>query len=185
VDRLTLRQALIGAAVGAVLFGAVAVYRSFDADGTFLSYVGPVGVFTLIGFTVGGLMGPLAARATARLRGRRASPEGDGGTRTGGRGPGTGGGTPEEGMGEIAPRPPLWLHLVAGGAVGYGIGTAWDRIGVGIGLGVALALVARRIFRRQTPAQAPGSGDGTRDEGDRRAAAAASSSDGTDTKETP
>jgi len=51
----------------------------------------------------------------------------------------------EEGGG--ARQPPLWVHLPAGAAVGFGIGLAWGRLWAGVAVGLALAALARRIFR--------------------------------------
>ncbi len=128
MDPATLRDTLVGAVAGGALFAAVAIYRSVVAGGDLLAYAGPVGVFTLIGATVGGLTGPLLGRAVAR---RAAGDPTDA----------------DAGEGGGARQPPAWLHLLAGAAVGFGIGHAWGRLWAGVAVGLGLALLARRIFR--------------------------------------
>ncbi len=132
VNDATLRRTLAGAAVGGSLFGVMAVYRSLMAGGPLLEYAGPVAFMAVLGGTVGGLAGPLVGEAWTRWRRDR-----------------EGGGGGEEGQAERVNggRQPLWVNLLAGVAVGWGVGTAWGRIWVGVALGLVLALAARRIFR--------------------------------------
>lgn len=173
MDRRGVRRSLVGAALGGGLFGAVSVYRSWVAPGALLDYVGPVGLMVVIGATVGGLVGPLvgeiADRRSAKAR-RESGPEERSGSerqseseseqrtgsereqRTGSEGEQR---TGSEGDGErdertaaaATARPPVWVTLLAGAAVGLGAGLAWERPVWGVLLGLVLALAARRIFR--------------------------------------
>ena len=67
----TLRWTLIGAAVGGGLFAALSVYRSLASGGFELHHLNPIAVMTVIGATVGGLIGPMVGMARARFRERR------------------------------------------------------------------------------------------------------------------
>ena len=155
----SIRRSLIGAGVGALVFGAVSIYRSLLSEGSLLDYVGPIGMMTVIGGTVGGLVGPLVGEAWRRSRERRERrgggpgpsepvgassgetvPRGEGGTEANPLGSG-----PAEGPG--GSRQPFWFTLLVGLGVGWGVGSAWGRVWMGVGLGLALALLARRVFR--------------------------------------
>jgi len=48
-----------GAAVGGGLFFALSMYRSIASGGPSMSHLNPIGVMTVIGVTVGALVGPL------------------------------------------------------------------------------------------------------------------------------
>lgn len=151
MNRDSVRRSGIGAAVGAAVFGGVSVYRSLLAEGAFVDYLGPVGMMTVIGGTVGGLVGPLIAQAWGRRRERRmARPrEARGADGSSGvpRGTGDAGGTDPPGRTDDGGgRQPFWFTLLVGAGVGYGIGTAWGRIWVGVVLGLILSLLSRRIF---------------------------------------
>lgn len=132
----------MGAGLGAVLFGAVSVYRSLLAEGSLLDYLGPIGMMTVIGGTVGGLVGPLIGQAWRRSRKRRRH-RNQGGSDVGG-GEVREGKEPAQASGR---RQPFWFTLLVGIVVGWGVGTAWGRIWIGVGLGAVLALLARRAFR--------------------------------------
>lgn len=60
-----------GAAVGGGLFFALSMYRSVASGGPSMSHLNPIGVMTVIGFTVGALVGPLIGAIFARRRGLR------------------------------------------------------------------------------------------------------------------
>ncbi len=66
----TLRWTLIGAALGGGLFGALSVYRSVASGGPVLEHLNPIAVLTVIGLTVGGLIGPMMGAIVTRLRNR-------------------------------------------------------------------------------------------------------------------
>lgn len=66
-----LRRTLIGALVGAVLFGGVALLQAARSGAPFPRVLLPIGFFTLLGVTVGGLAGPLLAQAFQGMRDRR------------------------------------------------------------------------------------------------------------------
>lgn len=146
------RRSLVGALVGAVVFGGMSVYRSLLAEGSLFDYLGPIGMMAVIGGTVGGLVGPLIGEAWRRSReGRpRGSEAAEGG---GGAERPTGGGVPSNER-EMGPRrgasggrQPFWFTLLVGAAVGWGVGIAWGRVWAGVALGLILALLARRAFR--------------------------------------
>ncbi len=59
------RWTVKGAAVGGGLFFTLSMYRSI-ADGPSMSHLNPIGVMTVIGFTVGALVGPLIGTIFAR-----------------------------------------------------------------------------------------------------------------------
>ena len=63
-------RTLRGAAVGALLFGGVSLAQALRAGAQFPHVLQPIGVFTLLGLTIGALAGPLVAQAIARSRGR-------------------------------------------------------------------------------------------------------------------
>jgi hypothetical protein len=65
-----IRRTVAGGAIGALLFGGVSVLQALRSDATFPGVLQPIGLFTLMGFTIGALAGPLVAQAVARLRGR-------------------------------------------------------------------------------------------------------------------
>ncbi|MFP3948286.1 MAG: hypothetical protein ACLFWG_06110 [Longimicrobiales bacterium] len=137
----SIRRSLIGAGVGAAVFGAVSVYRSLLAEGSLLDYLGPIGMMTVIGGTVGGLIGPLVGEAWRRGRERRERKRAG---RKDSRPRGEGEDRPE---GPAGSRQPFWFTLLVGLGVGWGVGSAWDRVWFGVALGLVLALLARRVFR--------------------------------------
>ena len=65
-----LGRTLRGAALGGFLFGGVSLGQAIRAGASFPHVLQPIGVFTLIGLTIGALAGPLVAQAIARSRGR-------------------------------------------------------------------------------------------------------------------
>ena len=65
---LTLRDSVRGVAVGALLFGGVAIVQAMRAGVSLVAVVQPILVFALIGLTVGGLAGPMVGRALRRTR---------------------------------------------------------------------------------------------------------------------
>jgi len=64
------RWTLIGATVGGGLFLALSMYRSIASGGPSVSHLNPIGVMTVIGVTVGALVGPLIGAIAARRRGQ-------------------------------------------------------------------------------------------------------------------
>lgn len=70
-DMSTIRSTLLGLAWGGGLFAAIGVYRSLVGGGPFLQHLNPIGLMTVIGATVGGLIGPLVGAALERRRGGR------------------------------------------------------------------------------------------------------------------
>ncbi len=56
----------MGAAIGGGLFLALSLYRSIASGGPALSHLNPIGVMTVIGVTVGALVGPLIGAIAAR-----------------------------------------------------------------------------------------------------------------------
>jgi hypothetical protein len=71
MNRELIRRTLVGAAVGALLFGGVALYQAARSGAPFPRVLLPIGFFTVLGLTVGGLAGPLLGQAFARLRAQR------------------------------------------------------------------------------------------------------------------
>ena len=65
-----LGRTLRGAVLGGSLFGGVSLAQAIRAGASFPHVLQPIGVFTLIGLTIGALAGPLVAQAIARSRGR-------------------------------------------------------------------------------------------------------------------
>jgi hypothetical protein len=65
-----IRRTARGAAIGALLFGGLSLLQALRAGATFPHVLQPIGVFALIGLTIGALAGPLVAQAIARTRGR-------------------------------------------------------------------------------------------------------------------
>ena len=63
------RWTLIGATVGGGLFLALSLYRSLASGGPSLSHLNPIAVMTVIGITVGALVGPLVGAIAARRSG--------------------------------------------------------------------------------------------------------------------
>ncbi len=63
------RWTMLGATVGGGLFLALSVYRSIASGGPSVSHLNPIGVMTVIGITVGALVGPLIGAIAARRRG--------------------------------------------------------------------------------------------------------------------
>ena len=60
------RWTMIGAAIGGGLFLALSLYRSIASGGPSLSHFNPIAVMTVIGITVGALVGPLIGGIAAR-----------------------------------------------------------------------------------------------------------------------
>ncbi len=60
------RWTMMGAAIGGGLFLALSLYRSIASGGPALSHLNPIGVMTVIGLTVGALVGPLIGAIAAR-----------------------------------------------------------------------------------------------------------------------
>ena len=149
----SIRRSLIGAGVGAAVFGAASLYRSLLAEGNLLDYLGPIGMMMVIGATVGGLVGPLVGEAWRRGRERRKQKLGVSEDPTAGIGSrkveprSPGGGSSSGNSRPGGSRQPFWFTLLVGAAVGWGVGTAWNRVWIGIALGLVLALLARRVFR--------------------------------------
>ncbi len=65
------RWTMIGATVGGGLFLALSVYRSIASGGPSVSHLNPIGVMTVIGATVGALVGPMMGAIAARRRSLR------------------------------------------------------------------------------------------------------------------
>jgi len=63
------RWTLIGATVGGGLFLALSLYRSIASGGPSVSHLNPIAVMTVIGVTVGALVGPLIGAIAAWRRG--------------------------------------------------------------------------------------------------------------------
>lgn len=70
-DRSLLKWTVGGALVGGALFVGMSVYRALASGTSPLEHLGPVGAIGAIGFTVGGLVGPLALGIASRSRPRR------------------------------------------------------------------------------------------------------------------
>jgi hypothetical protein len=68
MERILVRRTVRGATIGGLLFGMVALVQALRAGAPFPRVLGPIGVFTLIGLTTGGLAGPLLAQARERRR---------------------------------------------------------------------------------------------------------------------
>jgi hypothetical protein len=51
----------------------MSIYRSVASGGLELAHLNPIAVMTVIGATVGGLIGPMVGMARARIRERRAN----------------------------------------------------------------------------------------------------------------
>ena len=62
------KDAMRGALIGGALFGAVSALQATRAGVSLLAVIQPILVFSLVGLTVGGLAGPLVARAVRRHR---------------------------------------------------------------------------------------------------------------------
>jgi hypothetical protein len=63
------RWTLIGATVGGGLFLALSMCRSIASGGPSVSHLNPIAVMTVIGVTVGALVGPLIGAIAAWRRG--------------------------------------------------------------------------------------------------------------------
>ena len=70
MNRRMIHRTARGAAIGALLFGGASLLQALRAGATFPHVLQPIGVFALIGLTIGALAGPLVAQAIARTRGR-------------------------------------------------------------------------------------------------------------------
>ena len=66
-----LKWTLGSALLWGALFVGVSVYRALASGASPLEHLGPIGVFGVIGFTVGGLVGPLARGIASRSRAPR------------------------------------------------------------------------------------------------------------------
>ena len=69
-DKSLLKWTLGTALAGGVLFVGVSVFRALAAGANPVEHLGPAGALGVIGFTVGGLVGPLARGLAFRSRGR-------------------------------------------------------------------------------------------------------------------
>ena len=69
MNRATIRRTVIGGVIGGLLFGGVSLMQALRSGASFPRVLQPIGVFALIGFTIGALAGPLVAQAIARSRG--------------------------------------------------------------------------------------------------------------------
>ena len=69
-DRSLLKWTLGSTLVGGALFVGVSVSRALAAGANPVEHLGPVGALGVIGFTVGGLVGPLVRGLASRSRGR-------------------------------------------------------------------------------------------------------------------
>ncbi len=67
----SVRWTLIGGAVGGGLFFALSMYRSIASGGPSWTHLNPIGVMTVIGATVGALVGPMLGAIAARRRSAR------------------------------------------------------------------------------------------------------------------
>ena len=65
------RWTAIGAAAGGGLFLALSMYRSIASGGPSMSHLNPIAVMTVIGLTVGALVGPLAGAIATRRKSLR------------------------------------------------------------------------------------------------------------------
>jgi hypothetical protein len=65
-----IRRTILGGALGALIFGGLSLFQALRSGAPFPGVLQPIGVFTLIGLTIGALAGPLVAQAIARGRGR-------------------------------------------------------------------------------------------------------------------
>ena len=70
MNRKMVGRTVRGGAIGAALFGGVSLVQAIRAGAAFPHVLQPIGVFTLLGLTIGALAGPLVAQAIARSRGR-------------------------------------------------------------------------------------------------------------------
>jgi H+/Cl- antiporter ClcA len=70
MNRSMVGRTVVGGALGALLFGGVSLFQAMRSDAEFPGVLQPIGVFTLIGLTIGALTGPLIGQAIARARGR-------------------------------------------------------------------------------------------------------------------
>jgi hypothetical protein len=68
--RSLLQWTLASALIWGAAFAATSVFGALISDENPLDHLGPIGVLSVIGFTVGGLVGPLA-RGLAARRGKR------------------------------------------------------------------------------------------------------------------
>ena len=67
-SRSTLYSTIIGMAWGGGLFAALSIYRSLASGGSVVQHLNPIAVMTVIGATVGGLIGPMIGAIRARRR---------------------------------------------------------------------------------------------------------------------
>jgi len=69
-DKSLLKWSLGSALVGGALFVGASVSGALAAGASPVEQLGPVGALGVIGFTVGGLVGPLVRGIASRSRGR-------------------------------------------------------------------------------------------------------------------
>ncbi len=69
MNPVVLRRSLRGLVLGAAIFTALGVILNREIGAPLFSNLGPVGVFALIGGTIGGLVGPLFGRRSRGPRG--------------------------------------------------------------------------------------------------------------------
>lgn len=72
-----LRPTLVGLSVGAAIFLGLGLYMNRATGFGILDHPGPLGVLTLVGATVGGLVGPLLAGLIRRRLGTDREETGD------------------------------------------------------------------------------------------------------------
>ena len=68
-SRSPLRWTIIAALWGGGLFAAVSIYRSVAGGGPIVQHLNPIALMTVIGATVGGLIGPMVGGFVNRRRG--------------------------------------------------------------------------------------------------------------------
>ncbi|HIF37803.1 MAG TPA: hypothetical protein EYQ69_00845 [Gemmatimonadetes bacterium] len=64
----TIRWTIKGMMAGGGVFLTIGIVKSVYSGGPFLPYLNPIGLMTVIGATVGGLVGPLVGKAVENIR---------------------------------------------------------------------------------------------------------------------
>ncbi len=64
----TIRWTIKGMMAGGGVFLTIGIVKSVYSGGPFLPYLNPIGLMTVIGATVGGLVGPLVGKAVESIR---------------------------------------------------------------------------------------------------------------------
>ena len=70
MSKSTLRWTIIGALWGGGVFAALSIYRSVASGGPVVQHLNPIAVLTVVGATVGGLIGPMIGTVVARRQDR-------------------------------------------------------------------------------------------------------------------